>query len=62
MNRNHYIHTATTAELRAALELANGEEARKSVERIIEGLANIYAAEDARFEKVKFMRNCGMIV
>lgn len=58
MTKKHYI--AIAAELQAALSLAEGKEARKSVERIAEGLANIFANDNPRFEKRKFMVACGI--
>lgn len=58
MTKKHYI--AISAELQAALNLAEGEEARKSVARIAEGLANIFSVENPRFEKARFLRACGI--
>lgn len=58
MTKKHYILIAS--ELQAALHLAVGDEARKSVERIIEGFANLFANENPRFKKNKFMKACGI--
>ena len=51
---------AFAAELRAARELDSNPAARQAVERVAEGLASIFATENPRFDRARFLKACGL--
>lgn len=58
VSKKHF--EAIAAELRAALELDSNPAARQSVERVAEGLSNIFARENPRFDRARFLKACGL--
>lgn len=58
VSKKHF--EAIAAELRAAIELDSKAAARQSVERVAEGLSNIFARENPRFDRARFLKACGL--
>lgn len=58
VSKKHFETIA--AELRAAKELDSNTAARQSVERVAEGLSNIFARENPRFDRARFLKACGL--
>lgn len=58
VNKKHF--KAIAAELRAAIELDSNPAAQQAVERVAEGLSNIFARENPRFDRARFLKACGL--
>lgn len=58
ISKKHFEEIA--AELRAARELDSNPAARQAVERVAEGLAKIFAGENPRFDRARFLKACGL--
>lgn len=60
MTRKHYQIIAE--ELNAALEISRSEgiSAKNAVMRMIEGLATVFKRDNARFDRARFYKACGV--
>lgn len=58
VSKKHF--EAIAAELHAARKLDSNPPARQAVERVAEGLANIFARENPRFDRARFLKACGL--